>query len=185
MHIILCRHGETEWALQGKHTSFSDISLTQKGEMQAKELGQKLKLFSYDEVYTSPLKRAKNTCEIAHLPKPMILEPNAVEWNYGDYEGLTTNEIHKKNPKWSLFSDGAPKGESPFQVGLRADLLIRKWDSSGKTVVLFSHAHFLRVLAVRWIGLEPKEARLFTLSVGSISVLGHERDQRVIESWNG
>ncbi len=184
MHIILCRHGETEWALQGKHTSFSDISLTKKGEAQARHLGETLKHFTYDLVYSSPLKRAFETCTLAHPSKPVILEPLAVEWNYGEFEGLTTLEIQKNHPHWNLFSDGAPNGETPSQVSQRADLLIQKWIRDGKNVLLFSHGHFLRVLASRWIGLEAKEARLFGLNVGSVSVLGFERTQRIIESWN-
>jgi broad specificity phosphatase PhoE len=184
MQIILCRHGETAWSLSGKHTSFTDIPLTKKGEAQASELGEKLKNFSFDAIYTSPLIRAHNTCLLAHLPMPPILEPNAVEWNYGIYEGLTTPEIHQKNPGWNLFFDGAPKGETSDQVKSRADLLIEKWEAQGKNVLLFSHGHFLRVLGARWIGLPTKDARLLGLSVGSISILGWERKQRIIQSWN-
>lgn len=184
MQIILCRHGETAWSLSGKHTSFTDIPLTKKGEAQAKELGEKLKKFSFDIIYTSPLIRAHNTCLLAHLPMPHILEPNAVEWNYGIYEGLTTPEIWERKPKWNVFFEGAPKGETPDQVESRADLLIEKWEAQGKNVLLFSHAHFLRVLGTRWIGLPTKDARLFGLSVGSISVLSWERNQKIIQSWN-
>jgi probable phosphoglycerate mutase len=184
MQIILCRHGETEWSSSGKHTSFTNIPLTKNGELQARELHQKLRSVSYDLVYTSPLLRARTTCELAHLSKPFVIEPNAVEWNYGDYEGLTTPEIWSKNPKWNLFSDGAPNGESPNQVGARADHLIQKWSSNGENIILFSHAHFIRVLAARWIGLSPSDARLFGLSVGSTSILGFERTQRIIQSWN-
>jgi broad specificity phosphatase PhoE len=184
MHIILCRHGETQWTLEGKHTSFTDLSLTKKGEEQARLLGKRLKECTYDLVYSSPLKRAFETCTLAHLPQPIVLEPNAVEWNYGEFEGLTTLEIQKKHPQWNLFFDGAPNGETPSQVGKRADLLIEKWSHLGKNIVLFSHGHFLRVLASRWIGLEAKDARLFGLKVGSLSLLGFERTQKVIESWN-
>jgi broad specificity phosphatase PhoE len=184
MQILLCRHGETAWSLAGKHTSFTDIPLTKKGEIQAKELGKKLKPFSFDFVYSSPRIRAHATCTLADLPIPTTLEPNAVEWNYGIFEGLTTPEIWEKNPKWNLFFDGAPEGETPDQVGKRADLLIKKWEAQKKNIVLFSHAHFLRVLAVRWVGLPPKDARLLGLSVGSLSVLGTERNQRIIQSWN-
>ncbi len=184
IQIILCRHGETEWSLSGKHTSLTDIPLTKKGEEQAKGLSQRLRHFSYEVVYSSPLQRASKTCALANLSKPMILEPNAVEWNYGDYEGLTTPEIWKTKPKWNLFSDGAPQGENAAEVGKRADLLIQKWMAEQKTVVLFSHAHFLRVLAARWVGLAPSEARIFGLSVASISVLGFERSQKIIQTWN-
>ena len=184
MNIILCRHGETSWASTGKHTSYTDIPLTEKGEAQAKNLGKRLHSFSFDTVYSSPRLRAKTTCELANLQKPILIEPLAVEWNYGDYEGITTVEIWENNPKWNLFLDGAPNGESPEEVGARADLLIQKWISAKQNVILFSHGHFLRVLAARWVGLAPKEAKILGLSVGSISVLGFERSQKIIHSWN-
>lgn len=182
MRIILCRHGETEWSLNGKHTSYSDIPLTKHGEIQAKELKNKLTNFSYDIVYSSPLQRAKKTCELAGFHA--IIEPLAVEWNYGKYEGLTTSEIWKTNPNWNVFVKGAPGGESPEKVAIRADSLIEKWTRDKKDVLLFSHAHFLRALAARWIELPPACGKLFGLNVASISVLGFERSQRIIESWN-
>ncbi len=184
MNIILCRHGETEWSRDHKHTSYTDISLTDKGELQAKKLEKPLRALDFDEVYTSPLKRAKETCALANPANEVLLEPGATEWNYGEYEGITTKEIHEKNPKWNLFSDGAPGGESPEQVGRRADLLIEKWASQKKNILLFSHGHFLRVLGARWIGLSPTDARLLGLSVASISILGFERKQRVLEAWS-
>lgn len=184
MKIILCRHGETQWSLLGKHTSFSDIPLTKKGEAQAKGLHSRLSDLSFDVVYTSPLQRAKHTYELANLSQKAILEPNAVEWNYGSYEGMTTPEIWEKDPEWNVFINGAPQGETPEQVGKRADLLIEKWTRDKKNILLFSHAHFLRTLAARWIGLPPSEGRLLWLTVASISILGYERSQRVIETWN-
>lgn len=184
MHIVLCRHGETEWSLSGQHTSSTDIPLTKKGEAQAKELRSKLESLTFDKVYTSPLQRAKKTCQLAHLTQPMILEPLAVEWNYGDYEGKTTSEIWENQPHWNLFFDGAPNGESPDQVARRADKLIEKWLTEKIDILLFSHGHFLRVLATRWLELEPADARLFGLSVASVSVLGFERSQRIIQTWN-
>lgn len=183
VQIILCRHGETEWSCVGKHTGNTDIPLTKKGEEQAKLLRAKLSHYSYDVVYTSPLQRAKQTCELAG--QKALIEPNAVEWNYGTYEGLTTPEIWEKKPNWNVFLDGAPNGETAEQVGKRADLLIKKWSEEKKNVLLFSHAHFLRTLAARWVGLPPADGRLFGLTVASISVLGLERNQRIIESWNG
>lgn len=184
MHIILCRHGETEWSLSGKHTSYTDIPLTEKGIEQAKELGFKIRALSFDKVYSSPMQRAKATCELAGLGTTIVIEPKAVEWNYGAYEGKTTPEIWEKDPEWNLFRDGAPKGEKPSDVGKRADILIHKWISEDKNIVLFSHAHFLRVVASRWIGLEPAAAKLFGLSVASLSVLSFERNQRIIQTWN-
>lgn len=184
MHIILCRHGETEWSLSGKHTSFTDIALTEKGIEQAKDLGRKIQPLSFDKVYTSPLLRARATCELANPSQPILLEPKAVEWNYGEYEGKTTPEIWEKNPNWSLFHDGAPKGESPLDVGKRADFLIQKWLEENTNIILFSHGHFLRVLAACWIGLKPADARLFGLSVASLSILAFERSNRIIQTWN-
>lgn len=184
MQILLCRHGETPWSLSGQHTGFTDISLTEKGKSQAKELKHKLAPFSYDAIYCSPLKRAQETCDLAVGLEKAVLEPLAVEWNYGLYEGLTTPEIWKKNPDWNLFFDGAPNGESPEDVGKRADALIEKWTLIQKNVLLFSHGHFLRMLAARWIDLPPKDARLFGLSVASLSLLSFERKTPVIQIWN-
>lgn len=184
MYIILCRHGETEWSLSGKHTSFTDIPLTNKGQTQAKELKDRLSKWTFDEIYSSPMKRAKETADLSIETDKIIIEPLAVEWNYGSYEGLTTPEIWKTKPDWNLFYDGAPNGEGPNDVGHRADALIEKWIQSQKNVLLFSHGHFLRVLASRWIDLKASDARLFGLSVASISVLGFERKQRVIQTWN-
>lgn len=183
-HIILCRHGETEWSRDHKHTSYTDISLTEKGVSQAKKLENSLRTLDFDEIYTSPLKRAKETCTLANPSKEVLLEPAATEWNYGDYEGITTKEIHENNPKWNLFFDGAPGGESPEDVGKRADQLIEKWTFQENNILLFSHGHFLRVLGARWIGLPPSDARLLGLTVASISILGFERKQKVLQSWS-
>ncbi|HSX13734.1 MAG TPA: histidine phosphatase family protein [Chlamydiales bacterium] len=183
MRIVLCRHGETQWSRSGQHTSFSDIPLTQTGESQAKDLRQKLSKINVSQVYTSPMQRAKRTCELAGFSN-FLIEPLAVEWNYGTYEGLTTPEIWNTNPNWNVFLNGAPGGETPDQVACRADQLIEKWTRDKKDILLFSHAHFLRTLAARWIYLSPAAGRNFGLTVASISVLGFERNQRIIESWN-
>jgi probable phosphoglycerate mutase len=182
--ILLCRHGETEWTLSGRHTGCTDIPLTENGKVQARKLGERLRAIDFEAVFTSPLLRAKETCEIAGFGKKMILEPDAVEWNYGAYEGLTSEEIWRKTPSWNLFSDGAPGGESPQEAGLRADRIIQKLTSLQGTSALFSHGHFLRVLAARWLGLSPSAARLLALSVASLSILGFERSQRVLRLWN-
>jgi broad specificity phosphatase PhoE len=184
MQIILCRHGETEWSLSGQHTGMTNLPLTKKGEAQAQALQGKLEKFSFETIHSSPLLRAYTTCQIANPSKQIIIEPNAVEWNYGAYEGMTTPDIWKKNPNWNIFQDGAPLGETPSQVGMRADLLIEKWIHENKDTILFSHGHFLRVFAARWVGLDPMQGRCFSLSVGSISMLGFERGQRVIHLWN-
>lgn len=176
--IYLCRHGETEWSASGKHTSFTDIDLTEKGQQEAVFLMKKLEGIPFDLVLTSPRKRAKNSC----AEMLAEIEPLAVEWDYGQYEGLTSWQIHQKNPDWNLFVDGAPGGETPEQVGKRADALLEKIGS--RTVVLFSHGHFLRVLAARYLGLEPEDGHLFALGTGSLSILGKEHGQAVISLWN-
>jgi len=177
MELYLCRHGETEWSLSGQHTSVTDIGLTKKGEGESLRLRKRLQKESFDKVLTSPRKRATETCE----GMGAIVEPLAVEWNYGDYEGLTKEQIHRKKPGWNLFTDGAPNGESPEQVGKRADLLLKKM-GRGK-VAIFSHAHFLRVLAARFLGLDPQMGELFSLSTGSLSILGYEGTP-IILLWN-
>lgn len=179
--IYLCRHGETEWTIAGRHTGKTDIPLTKRGEDEAREMRRRLEAIHFEKVITSPRKRAIETCQGMHA----VVEPLAVEWDYGDYEGMTTAEIRKVNPSWNLFTDGAPNGESPEEVGQRADLLLEKIKTYQGNVALFSHGHFLRVFAARYLGLKPKEARLFLLSVASVSILGTERGQPAVALWNG
>ena len=178
--LYLCRHGETEWTLSGKHTGKTDIGLTEKGKAEAAVLRKKIQAVSFDQVFTSPLMRARQTCEGIDA----IVDPSVVEWDYGQYEGRTTAEIHKENPNWNLFYDGAPGGESAEQVGKRADLLLQKARQFSGNVAVFSHGHFLRVLAARFLELDPKMGRLFSLSVASISILGFEKQKPVINLWN-
>ena len=184
MKIFLCRHGETAWSLSGQHTGHTDLPLTEKGILQARDLASKLPKISWTAVYTSPLQRAKASCENAGFSQQMIVEPKAVEWDYGDYEGLTSIEIAKKNPHWNLFKDGAPHGETVDSISKRADHLIEQCLAQKGNLLLFSHGHFIRVFAMRWIGLEIVCGKLFSLSVASISVLGFEKGQRVIQTWN-
>lgn len=176
--IYLCRHGETEWSELGRHTSTTDIELTEKGKEESAKLMRKLEKTHLDKVFTSPMKRARATCDAMVA----TIEPLAVEWNYGDYEGLTSWQIHQKNPDWNLFIDGAPNGESPVDVGKRADLLIKK--IGDENVAVFSHGHFLRVLAARFLGLDPEDGSLFALATGSLSILGYEHGAPVILLWN-
>lgn len=183
-NLILCRHGETKWTLSGQHTSFTDLSLTSNGKKQAHLLGKRLEKIEVLSVYSSPLLRAVETCSLAGFSKKVILEPDAVEWNYGAYEGKTTEEIDKKHPGWNIFSDGAPGGESPVEATQRADRLIAKLSKQKGTLLLFSHGHFSRLLAARWIDLESSGGRLLSLSVASISILGFEKKQRVLKLWN-
>ncbi|MBS0624743.1 MAG: histidine phosphatase family protein [Verrucomicrobia bacterium] len=182
VEVYLCRHGETEWTLSGQHTSSTDIPLTSKGRQQAHSLGVRLKGIAFSKVYSSPMKRALETCKVAGF-QPTI-EPLAVEWNYGDYEGLDHAQIVKQNPKWDLFTQGSPGGESPQEIGARADHLIETILRQSGPIALFSHGHFLRVFAARWAGLKPEQAQIFILSVASVSILGYERAHRAVKLWN-
>lgn len=180
MQLYLCRHGETEWTVSGQHTGKTDIALTAHGKEQAMALRVRLQKIKFEKVLSSPRKRALQTCEGMGAE----IEPLAAEWDYGDYEGLTSSEIHEKNPHWNLFKEGAPRGESPDQIGQRADQLLKKLSSYSGRVALFSHGHFLRVLTARFLGLPPEEAKIFVLSVASISILGFQQKQPVLILWN-
>jgi broad specificity phosphatase PhoE len=180
--LFLCRHGETEWSRDGKHTSFTDLPLTERGEEEARALAQRIGGKSFDLVLTSPLLRASRTCELAGLSAEVC--PEAVEWNYGDYEGLTTPEIHKRDPGWTVFKRRGPNGESAADVGARADAVIARAMQANGDVALFSHGHFLRVLAARWIGLDVTWGKAFSLGTATLSVLGYERDEPAILLWN-
>lgn len=184
MKIFLIRHGETEWSRDDKHTGLTDIPLTENGREQAKKLGQRLKGHVFKRVFTSPLKRAEETCRLSGFGAHVEINRDLVEWNYGDYEGRKTVDILKENPGWSLFLHGAPAGESVAEVSLRADRVIEKIQTVHGDVAIFSSGHFLRMLAVRWIELVPSTGRLLLLSTASISVLGYERETRVIARWN-
>ena len=184
LQVYLCRHGETAWTLSGQHTSFSDIPLTENGIVQAEKLRDRLKGIEFDRVFTSPLIRAKTTCEIAGYEDEAQIWDDLLEWNYGDLEGMTTPEIRKTIPGWTVFNDGSPGGESIQEVSVRADNVI-EWvrQFSGK-VALFSSGHFSRVLAARWVGLYAGDGRSLALDTGSLSILGYERDVPVIRLWN-
>jgi broad specificity phosphatase PhoE len=175
--IYLCRHGETEWTLSGRHTSHTDLSLTENGKSQAQALGKHLHGIHFDAVYSSPRKRCLETCKQIGL-HPQI-DPDLSEWDYGDYEGKMRKELPQG---WNLFLEGAPNGESPEEVALRADRFLKKLPQ-GK-IAIISHGHFARVLAARWLKLPVESARYFFLSVASLSILGHEREQPVIRLWN-
>jgi len=180
--LYLLRHGETAWTLSGQHTGVTDLPLGEAGQAQALRLKNKLQTISFAKIFSSPRKRALQSAELSGF-QPQI-EPLAVEWDYGNYEGLTSQEIWKKDPHWELFKDGAPGGESLSQITERADLLLNKLMHEKGTIALFSHGHFSRVLAARWIGLSSEWGRHFALGVASISILGYERNGRVIRLWN-
>jgi broad specificity phosphatase PhoE len=181
--IYLVRHGETEWTLSGQHTGSTDIPLTLNGEQQARMLRDKLAHLSPLSVFTSPLQRASRTCELAGFHQAQI-DPDLVEWNYGDYEGLTSQKIHKTQPDWTIFKNGAPHGESLKDVQSRADRILSKLEEIQGNIMLFSHGHFLRVLATRWLQLPVQDGRLFALFPASVSILGFEKNTKVLQLWN-
>ena len=184
--LCLARHGETAWSLSGQHTGLTELPLTERGERNARNLGPRLAGLTFAKVFTSPLQRATRTCELAGFAAPAEVDRDLVEWNYGDYEGLRTAEIHDKRPEWQLFRDGCPGGESPDQIGARADRVLSRVRAVSGDVLIFSSGHFLRVLAARWLGLEPVNGRLFMLKTASLSALGYENElsQPVISLWD-
>lgn len=184
--IYLARHGETAWSRTGQHTGLTDLPLTERGEQEARELAKRLAGIAFAQVFTSPLQRAARTCDIAGFGSIAEKNPDLVEWNYGKYEGRRTAEIHAEAPDWQLFRDGCPGGETPAQIGARADRVLKRLRAANGKVLVFSSGHFLRVLAARFLGLEPDGGRYFTLSTASLSVLGFENSssQPVIRLWN-
>lgn len=184
--IYLARHGETAWSLSGQHTGLTDIPLTERGELNARRLGPRLAGRHFAKVFTSPLQRARRTCELAGFGSVAEVDPDLVEWNYGNYEGRTSTEIHKTAPDWQLFRDGAPGGEQLTQIGARADRVVARLRAVGGDVLLFSSGHFLRVLAVRWLGLEVTAGRCFLLSTAALSILSYEHtlSNPAIQLWN-
>jgi len=184
--IYLARHGETAWTISHQHTGRTDLPLTPQGEAEATRLGQRLQGLTFAAVLTSPLRRAVRTCELAGFGSAAQIDPDLVEWNYGAYEGRTSAEIHVERPDWELFRDGAPGGESPEQIGARADRVIRRVRAVDGNTLLFSSGHFLRVFAARWLGLEPGAGRYFFLGTASLSALGYEHDHSdpVIRLWD-
>lgn len=182
--IFLVRHGETAWTIQKKHTGLTDIDLTEKGRQQAEQLRQRLQGTKFEKVLVSPLKRAKETCEIAGFLDHAEVSADLLEWNYGEYEGKTTEEIHRSNPDWTIFTHGAPGGESLQDIEKRSERILKKIDRIAGNVVLFSSGHFLRALAAKWLNLSVQQGRLFVLGTASISILGFERAQNAIILWN-
>lgn len=194
VELWLVRHGETEWSADGRHTSTTDIPLTDRGRERARELKEYLAGRKFAAVFVSPMQRAKETCEIAGYAGEAIVEQNLMEWNYGESEGQTTAEMREKyGPDWSVWTNQIVGGENVEQVGERADKVIARalaavaiGPAAGKStqVALFAHAHILRILAARWIGLPAVDGAKFALGTGSLSVLGFERETRVIARWN-
>lgn len=182
--IVLVRHGETEWSRSGRHTGRTDIPLTEEGRRQARAVGVVLRDRRFALVLTSPLSRSVETCELAGLGDESAEDEDLMEWDYGAYEGRTTNEIRAERAGWSLWRDGVPEGETVEQVRERVDRVLVKVRGAGGDVALFAHGHLLRAFTARWLGLEPSAGRLFALDPATISVLGFERETSVIRLWN-
>lgn len=184
--LYLARHGETAWSLAGRHTGRTDVPLTKRGEDDARTLGRRLRERRFAAIWTSPLARAARTCELAGFGDRATRERDAVEWDYGEYEGRTRADIRSARPGWLVFRDGCPGGESPADVGGRADRVVARAREVAGDVLIFSSGHFLRVLAARWLGLAPEAGRHFLLRTGSLSVLGYEHDlsEPVIRWWD-
>jgi broad specificity phosphatase PhoE len=185
--VYLARHGETAWSLTGQHTGLTDLPLTERGERTARQLGERLRGIEFAKVFTSPLKRASRTCELAGFGDVAEIDRDLVEWDYGQYEGLRTVEIRAQRPDWIVFRDGCPGGESPAQASARADRVVRKVREIEGNVLLFSSGHFIRVLASRWVDLEiSANARKLMLSTASLSAVGYENEisRPVIRLWN-
>jgi broad specificity phosphatase PhoE len=184
--VCLARHGETAWSLSGQHTGLTDLPLTERGERDARQLGEQLRERHFARIFTSPLQRASRTCELAGFGAKAAIDHDLVEWNYGEYEGLRTAEIHARRPGWQLFRDGCPGGETPAEIGARADRVISRVRAVEGDVLIFSSGHILRVLAARWLGLEAQGGQYFLLSTASLSTLGYEHalSEPVIRLWN-
>ena len=182
--VYLLRHGETEWSLNGRHTGVTDIPLTENGRKLARQLRPILAREKFVMVLTSPLQRARETCELAGLGTLAGVDRDLMEWNYGEYEGLTTDQIRRTRPDWSVFRDGCPGGESPLQVSVRADRIVSRVRTFDGNVALFSHGHILRVLAARWISLSASYGENFLLDTATLNVLGYYRESPAFKIWN-
>ncbi|MGC2767280.1 MAG: histidine phosphatase family protein [Candidatus Acidiferrum sp.] len=185
--VYVARHGETAWSVTGQHTGLTDLPLTKHGEEVAGRLGKRLRGLAFAKVLASPLQRARRTCELASFGGVVEIDPDLLEWNYGEYEGRRTVEILAQRPDWELFRDGCPGGEMPGQVAARADRVVNRIRAVTGNVLLFSSGHFIRVLAARWLGVEPSaNCRFFLLSTASLSALSYEHSMTkpVIALWN-
>jgi probable phosphoglycerate mutase len=184
VRLFCIRHGETEWSLSGQHTGTTDIALTDNGRRLAERLRPILAEETFALVLVSPLQRARETCKLAGLDAGAVIEPDLVEWNYGEYEGLTPAQIHATAPGWMIFRDGAPGGEAPEEIGRRVDRVIERVRKVEGDVAVFAHGHVLRVLVARWIALPPQGGQRFLLDTGTLCVLGYYRDVPAIKVWN-
>ena len=185
MNLFAIRHGETEWSLSGQHTGMTDIPLTDNGRRLAERMRPVLAKENFDLVLVSPLQRARLTCELAGLGDRSVIDPDLIEWDYGEYEGLTSPQIHATRPGWLIFRDGCPGGETPEQVAARADRVIARARAAAGDVALFAHGHVLRVLASRWVGLGAEIGRHLLLDTGTLCVLGYYGETPALKIWNG
>jgi broad specificity phosphatase PhoE len=183
-HIFIVRHGETEWSLNGRHTGSTDLPLTEHGREQAAGLGRELDGQPFELVLSSPLERARDTCELAGFGAAAELCDDLREWDYGDFEGMTTPEIHSAHPTWNLWRDGCPGGESPAQIAARVERVLARISGAHGDAIAFAHGHVLRVLTARWLRMEVSAGARFKLAAAAVGVLGYERDTEVIERWS-
>jgi broad specificity phosphatase PhoE len=184
VQIVLIRHGQTEWSASGQHTSRTDLPLVDEGRQRAASIGAELADREFSLVLCSPLLRARETCELAGFGSRAVISDDLREWDYGEYEGLTTPQIREDTPGWNLWRDGCPGGEAPADVSARADRVIAELRTAGGDALVFAHGHILRVVASRWIGMPVQGGARLTLAAGAISMLGFERETEVIERWN-
>ncbi|MEI8294494.1 MAG: histidine phosphatase family protein [bacterium] len=182
--VVLVRHGETEWSLSGRHTSHTDLDLTPEGERRAEALKKILSDWRFDLVLCSPRLRAIRSCDLLGWGRAAVKTQDLTEWNYGDYEGLTTAEIRAKAPGWTIFTQPCPGGESASDVARRVDRVIAEVQKSGVDTLLVSHGHCLRVLTARWLGLDASDGRFFQLETGTWSILSYERETPVLQVWS-
>ncbi|MBV8683895.1 MAG: histidine phosphatase family protein [Caulobacteraceae bacterium] len=185
MSVYAIRHGETEWSLNGRHTGVTDLPLTANGRRLAGALKAALGSRPFALVMVSPMQRARVTAELAGLGENAVVDPDLMEWNYGDYEGLTPAQVHAQQPGWMVFRDGCPHGETPAEVGARADRVIARARSVDGDVALFAHGHILRVLVARWIDLPAQAGQRFLLGTGTLCILSDYRGVPAIQVWNG
>lgn len=184
LRVVLIRHAETEWSRSGRHTGRTDLDLTVEGERRARRIGKRLGDQAFDVVLTSPLRRARQTCELAGLAGQAAIRDDLAEWDYGQYEGITTEQVHARRPGWTLWTDGAPGGESPADVRRRVDRVVAHLAGLDGEVAVFSHGHLLRALGARWLGLPVALGGRFLLDTAAICVLTRYRGQRVVGAWN-
>jgi broad specificity phosphatase PhoE len=185
VNLFAIRHGETAWSLSGQHTGTTDIPLTDNGRRLAQRMRPVLARNAFALVLCSPMQRARETCKLAGFGDKAVIEPDLMEWNYGEYEGLTTEQIHEAAPGWLLFRDGCPGGETPAEVVARVDRVIARARAAGGDIALFAHGHVLRVLVARWIGRPAGDGQHFLLDTGTLCVLGDYLGIPAVRVWNG